>query len=314
MHTDVPHVFNLVAALGGCTRECPTRRISNISKSPPNTKRSSAVSKVVLITGASSGMGREAAILLARKGCRVYAGARRVDRMEDLAEHGITTVAMDITESADNERVVNQIIDSEERVDVLINNAGFGLYGPVEDVFLDDARYQFEVNLFGLAHLTQLVLPHMRAQGSGRIINVSSIGGRIFMPLGAWYHATKYALEGWSDCLRIETAPFNIQVVLIEPGVVRTEAVKVTATRLKKYCEDTPYKAQAESFLKALNNPKALYRGTEAEVLAKVYAEAALTGKPRRRYVKGALARSLMLVRERFGDMVYEALLRNAFR
>ena len=272
------------------------------------------MSKVVLITGASSGMGREAAILLARKGCRVYAGARRVDRMADLAEHGITAVAMDITESADNERVVNQIIDSEERVDVLINNAGFGLYGPVEDVFLDDARYQFEVNLFGLAHLTQLVLPHMRAQGSGRIINVSSIGGRIFMPPGAWYHATKYALEGWSDCLRIETAPFNIQVVLIEPGVVRTEAVKVTATRLKKYCEDTPYKAQAESFLKALNNPKALYRGTEAEVLAKVYAEAALTGKPRRRYVKGALARSLMLVRERFGDMVYEALLRNAFR
>ena len=268
------------------------------------------MSKVVLITGASSGMGREAAILLARKGCRVYAGARRVDRMADLAEHGITAIAMDITESADNERAVNQIIDSEERVDVLINNAGFGLYGPVEDIPLDDARYQFEVNLFGLAHLTQLVLPHMRAQGSGRIINVSSMGGRIFMPLGAWYHATKHALEGWSDCLRIETAPFNIQVVLIEPGAIRTEFGDVTATRLKKYCEDTPYKAQAEPFLNMLNDPKAMDRSTEAEVLAKVYAEAALTDKPRRRYVKGALARPLMCIRKWLGDRVYEALLR----
>ena len=131
-------------------------------------------------------------------------------------------VEMDISKGGDNERAVPRIVESEGRIDVLINNAGFGLYGTVEDVPLDDARYQFEVNLFGLAHLTQLVLPHMRAQGAGRIVNISSMGGRIFTPFGAWYHATKHALEGWSDCLRIEAAPFNIQVVLIQPGGIRT--------------------------------------------------------------------------------------------
>ena len=134
--------------------------------------------KVMLVTGASAGIGREVAILLAGVGHRVYAGARRVERMRDLGEQGITPVAMDVTEAGDNERVVREIIDGEGRIDVLVNNAGFGLYGPVERIPLDEARYQFEVNLFGLAHLTQLVLPHMRARGSGRIINTSSVVGR----------------------------------------------------------------------------------------------------------------------------------------
>ena len=126
--------------------------------------------KIVLLTGASSGMGREAAILLAGGGHTVYAGARRLDRMEDLSEHGITPLEMDVSKGGDNERAVRRIIEAEGRIDVLINNAGFGLYGAVEDIPPDDARYQFEVNLFGLAHLTQLVLPHMRAQGAGRIV------------------------------------------------------------------------------------------------------------------------------------------------
>ena len=123
--------------------------------------------RVMLVTGASAGIGREAAILPAREGHAVYAGARRLDRMRDLVEHGVTPVEMDVTEEDDNERAVSRILENEGRIDVLINNAGFGLYGPVEDIPLDDARYQFEVNLFGLAHLTRLVLPHMRAQRSG---------------------------------------------------------------------------------------------------------------------------------------------------
>ena len=270
--------------------------------------------KVVLITGASSGMGRETAILLARKGCRVHAGARRVDRMDDLAEHGVTALELDVTESDDNERAVNQVIEREGRIDVLINNAGFGLYGPVEDVPLDDARYQFEVNLFGLAHLTQLVLPHMRAQGGGRIINVSSMGGKIFTPLGAWYHATKHALEGWSDCLRIETAPFNIQVVIIEPGAVKTEFGKVTGVHLKKYAGDTVYKDQIDPFLKMMDDPNLMDRATEASELAEVFVEATTTDMPRRRYVKGALARPLIYLRKWLGDEVYEFMLRRSFR
>ena len=256
------------------------------------------MSKVVLITGASSGMGHAGAILLAQEGHKVYAGARRVDRMADLAEYGITAVEMDVSKGDDNERVVSQVIESEGRIDVLINNAGFGLFGPVEDVPLDDARYQFEVNLFGPAHLTQLVLPHMRAQGSGRIVNISSMGGKVFTPLGAWYHATKHALEGWSDCLRYETAPFNIQVVLIEPGWIKTEFGDVMRAQLEKYHGETAYKAQVEAFVKQVGDSFTTDVRTKPEVLAKVFVKAATTGKPRRRYVKGVLARPVMFAPE----------------
>ncbi|WP_419949040.1 oxidoreductase [Candidatus Palauibacter sp.] len=269
--------------------------------------------KVMLVTGASAGIGREAAVLLAREGHAVYAGARRLDRLQELAEHGITPVAMDVTRGDDNERAVRRIIEEEGRIDVLINNAGFGLYGPVEDVPLDDARYQFEVNLFGLADLTQRVLPHMRAQGSGRIINVSSILGKVFVPLGAWYHATKHALEGWSDCLRIETAPFNIQVVLIEPGAIRTEFSGLMNAELRKYCDDSAYRGQVESFLTVTEDRGPGNRGTDPGVFARVFLRAATSRKPRRRYVGGRMARPLIFIRRWFGDGIYEFLLRRAF-
>ncbi len=267
------------------------------------------MSKVVLITGASAGMGREAAILLARGGHRVYAGARRMDRMADLADHGVTPVELDVTNSDDNERVVNQIVDATGRIDVLINNAGFGLYGPVEEIPLDDARYQFEVNLFGVAHLTQLVMPHMRAQGSGRIVNISSVGGKVFSPFGSWYHATKHALEGWSDCLRLEAAPFNIQVVLVQPGLIRTDFGDVAAEQLRKY-GDGAYRAQVAPLLKMRDDGRVKDRGTKAEV----FVEAATTGKPRRRYVKGMLGRPALFVRKWLGDGIYELTLRLAIR
>ena len=272
------------------------------------------MSKVVLITGASSGIGREAAILMAQNGHTVYAGARRADRLAELAPHGVIPVQMDVTDGADNERAVNQVIEAEGRIDVLINNAGFGLYGPVEDVPLDDARYQFEVNLFGLAHLTQLVLPHMRAQGSGRIVNVSSVGGRIFVPLGAWYHATKHALEGWSDCLRYETAPFGIQVVVIQPGAIKTEFGEVTGAGLDKYAAGTAYEDLVGRFVGMRDNSPSLDRSTDAAVLAKVCLKAATTRRPRRRYVKGAFARPVLFIRKWFGDGVYEFALRRIVR
>ncbi len=272
------------------------------------------MTKVMLVTGASAGIGREVAILLAREGHAVYAGARRLDRMQDLVEHSVTPVEMDVTEEDDNERAVSRILENDGRIDVLINNAGFGLYGPVEGIPLDDARYQFEVNLFGLAHLTRLVLPHMRAQRSGRIINTSSMGGRILTPLGAWYHATKHALEGWSDCLRLETAPFNIQVVVIQPGAIRTEFGDVMGAQLKKYQDDTAYREQIEPFLRMMDDPRLMDRGTAPEVLARVFLKAATAAKPRRRYVSGAMARPFMFLRKWFGDGVYEFVLRRAFR
>lgn len=258
-------------------------------------------------------MGRETAILLARRGHSVYAAARRTSRMQDLSEHGITAVELDVSKAEDNQRVVGRIIDAEGRIDVLINNAGFGLYGTVEDIPLDDARYQFEVNLFGLAHLTQLVLPHMRAQREGRIVNTSSMGGRIFTPFGAWYHASKHALEGWSDCLRIETAPFNIQVVLVQPGLIRTEFGQVLGGGLQKYYGDSAYKTGLDRFFARTATPAAANRGTDASVLARVFAKAATAARPRRRYVMGATARPLMFIRKWFGDAIYESVLRRTF-
>ena len=264
------------------------------------------MSKVILITGASAGMGREAAILMAQEGHTVYAGARRMDRLAELADHGVIPVEMDVSVGADNERAVNQVIEAEGRIDVLINNAGFGLYGPIEEIPIDEARYQFEVNLFGLAHLTQLVLPHMRAQGSGRIVNISSMVGKVFTPMGAWYIATKHALEGWSDCLRLETAPFGIQVVLIEPGAIHTEFGDVMVGQLKRFPGDSPYHAQIEPISTLMDDPGAVEYRTAAAAGAKVYAKAATTRRPRRRYVVGKLARPWMYTRRLFGDAVYE--------
>ena len=172
---------------------------------------------VVLLTGASSGIGYDVAPLLVRYGYTVYGAARRVEKIEELASEGVKALSLDVTDEASMEAAVQQIIDAEGRIDVLINNAGYGSYGAIEDVPIDEARRQFEVNLFGLARLTQLVLPHMRAQGRGRILNISSMAGRITMPLGAWYHATKYALEAFSDALRMEAEEFGIDVVIIEP-------------------------------------------------------------------------------------------------
>ena len=270
--------------------------------------------KVILITGASSGMGKEAARLLAKEGYKVYAGARRLEKLAELEADGIVPVQMDVTKEKDNEAAVNQILSAEGRIDVLINNAGFGLYGPIEDVPLTDARYQFEVNLFGLAHLTQLVLPHMREQGGGRIINTSSMGGKIYTPLGSWYHATKHALEGWTDCLRIEAKPFNIQVVLIEPGGVQTEFGDVTGSQLKKYFDnDSAYKAQMEPFIRMMDNMDSGSQGSKPIVLARVFLKAVKARKPRRRYVKGYLAKPLIFIRKWLGDGVYEFMISRAF-
>ena len=179
--------------------------------------------RVALVTGGSSGIGEETARGLHKAGFEVYAVARRVDRMASLAVKGVTVFGMDLTDDASMVSGIERIIAERGRIDVLVNNAGYGSYGAVEDVPIDEARRQFEVNLFGLARLIQLVTPHLRRQGSGRIINISSIGAVIYEPFGAWYHATKFAVEGLSDSLRMELKPFGVDVVLIEPGPIITE-------------------------------------------------------------------------------------------
>ena len=186
----------------------------------------------VLITGCSSGIGRAAAISLHAAGLTVYATARQVDSLAGLARQGIRTLALDVTDEASMTAAVAAIEDAAGPVGVLVNNAGYGLYGPVEQLPMDEIRRQFETNFFGLVRLTQLVLPGMRRRGRGRILNVSSMGGRITLPGGAFYHASKYAVEGLSDALRMEVAQFGIDVVLIEPGPVKTPWNDVAAASL----------------------------------------------------------------------------------
>ena len=169
------------------------------------------MSKVILITGASSGIGFTTAKSLAEQGYKVYGAARRVEKMEELKQYGVTPIKMDVTSEESVNEAVEQVIAAEKRIDVLVNNAGYGSYGAVEDVSIDEARRQFEVNVFGLAILTKKVLPYMRQQHSGTIINVSSMGGRLTTYFGAWYHATKYAVEAFSDALRMEVSDFGIR-------------------------------------------------------------------------------------------------------
>ncbi len=179
--------------------------------------------KVILITGASSGIGKDTALNLIKEGHIVYGAARRISKMKDIVEAGGHSIKMDILSNEDIDRAVDQVISEQNRIDVLVNNAGYGLWGAVETISIDEAKRQFDVNIFGLAYLTKKVIPLMRNQKSGKIINMSSMGGKVYTPFGAWYHATKYALEGWSDCLRIELKDFGIDVILIEPGVIKTE-------------------------------------------------------------------------------------------
>ncbi|MBW7458449.1 SDR family NAD(P)-dependent oxidoreductase, partial [Paenibacillus sepulcri] len=201
--------------------------------------------QVVLITGASSGIGEAAAIRLHKKGFTVYAGARRVEKMRHLEQAGIHLLALDVSDDGSMQDAVAHIIAQEGRIDVLINNAGYGSYGALEDVPLSEGKYQFEVNVFGLARLTQLALPYMRNNQSGKIVNISSIGGRTHEPLGSWYHATKYAVEGMSDCLRLELKDMGIDVIIIEPGGVKSEWSGIASDSLLKVSGHTAYRKLA---------------------------------------------------------------------
>src|SRR6202046_2403260 len=201
--------------------------------------------KVALVTGASAGSGDATARRLSQLGYTVYAAARRVDRMSALADAGIRVEPVDVTDDPSMVTLIEKIIAETGRIDVLVNNAGYGSYGALEDVPIAEARRQFDVNVFGLARLIQLVLPHMRAQRDGYIVNISSIGGKIWEPMGSWYHATKFAVEGLSDSLRAEVAAFGIKVIVIEPGAIRTEWSAISADHLDAISASTAYRDQA---------------------------------------------------------------------
>lgn len=265
--------------------------------------------KVILITGASSGMGKDFALQMLKEGNIVYGAARRIDKMKDIEAAGGHALAMDIADEVTVQAAVDKIIAEHSRIDVLINNAGFGLYGSVEDVTIDEARYQFEVNLFGLASLTQKVVPHMRSQKSGTIINISSMGGKMYTPLGAWYHATKHALEGWSDCLRIELKQFGINVVIIEPGAITTEWGCIMSKPMLERSIGGAYEDMARKVAKSTDDMYEKGQGSPVSVITNLVSKAVNSSKPKTRYAAGKFAKPMMWIRKYLGDRIFDMAL-----
>jgi len=266
-------------------------------------------SQVALVTGGSSGIGECTVRELLDAGFTVYTCARRVERMQPLAEAGAHVFAMDVTDDESMVAGVRRIIDEQGRIDLLVNNAGYGSYGAVEDVPLDEARRQFDVNVFGLARLTQLVTPQMRKQGSGRIINISSIGGKFYEPFGAWYHATKFAVEGFSDCLRMELKPFGIQVVIIEPGPIITEWNEIARDSLLEMSGSGDYAAYAKKAHRMLVEFDKPGRASRPETVAKKIRKAATKRRPAARYPVGRGAGLITMSRDHTPDAIFDQVI-----
>ena len=266
--------------------------------------------KVILLTGASSGIGYDTAVALAQQGHKVYAAARRVERMEPLREYGIVPLKMDVTDEASMQEGVKTLLDAEGRIDVLINNAGYGYFGAVENVPMDDARNQLEVNVFGLARLCQLVLPTMRAQHSGRIINTASVAGRSVFYYGGWYHVSKYAVESLSDALRMELKPFGIDVVIIEPGAIKTNWGIIAADHLIESSKGTAYEQTGTMMANNLRNMYLSNTISDPAVVRKAIVRAVNARRPCTRYRIGRMANAIVFFHWLLPTRWWDAFLR----
>ncbi|WP_066302780.1 oxidoreductase [Arthrobacter luteolus] len=266
-------------------------------------------SRTALVTGASSGIGEATARKLQGLGFTTYGAARRTDRLNHLAADGIRPLAMDVADDASMQAGMDQIISGTGLIDVLVNAAGYGSYGALEEVAIDEGRRQFEVNVFGPVRLIQLALPHMRAQRAGTIVNITSMGGKIYTPLGGWYHGTKFALEALSDCLRLEVQPFGIDVVIIEPGGIATEWGGIAADLVEETSGNGPYAPQAKAIAKSLRSEANEGRNSPPSVVADAIGTAVTTARPKTRYAVGFGAKPLITARGLLSDRQFDALI-----
>jgi NAD(P)-dependent dehydrogenase (short-subunit alcohol dehydrogenase family) len=270
----------------------------------------------VLITGCSTGIGRATAAHLAGKGWTVYASARRPETVADIP--GCRPLQLDVTDEASMAAAVERIENEHGAVGSLVNNAGYGLHGAFETTDLDEARVQFETNLWGMARLTQLVLPAMRDAGRGRIVNMSSMGGRVTFPGGAFYHASKHAVEAMSDALRFEVANFGVKVIVIEPGIIRT-AFGDTAIGTVEHPEDhgDPYSTFNQQLMvrigSAYGGGMSKLASSPPEAVAKVVERALSSSRPRTRYLVTAGARAILVARRLLPDKAFDAMLRSQY-
>jgi NAD(P)-dependent dehydrogenase (short-subunit alcohol dehydrogenase family) len=275
-------------------------------------------SKAVLITGCSSGIGHATAEHLAARGWTVYASARRTESIEDLAERGCKTLSLDVTDEDSMRAAVTAVEDAEGAVGVLVNNAGYSQSGAIETLPMDHLRAQFETNVFGLVRLCQLVLPGMRRQGGGRIVNVSSMGGRLTFPGGGAYHGTKHAVEALSDALRFEVRGFGVEVILIEPGLIKTRFGETAAGSIDAAVADgdDPYAdfnaAVGAATAEVYEGPLARLGGGP-ETVARAIERAISSRRPKTRYKVTPSARLILAQRRLLSDRAWDAFLRTQF-
>ncbi|MDA9716872.1 oxidoreductase [Candidatus Marinimicrobia bacterium] len=261
--------------------------------------------KVVLITGTAYGIGKSTAELLIDKGHIVYGGDILVEENLYLNDIGGTALEMDVTNQEHIDKAINQIISEQGRVDVLVNNAGLGVYGAIEDVSMEDIYYQYDVNLFGLARVTKAVLPYMREKESGLIVNISSVLGETYGPLAGWYLSTKHALEGWSDALRVELKEFDIDVVVVQPGAINTNFSNVTKTYIDKYRENSAYQHLYGEPITDTGN-EVLSNQSDPIVIAKVINKAMNARNPKTRYAAGAYSKIGIFLRKIMTDKMFD--------
>ena len=267
-------------------------------------------SKAVLITGCSTGIGRATAEHLAENGWTVYASARRPETIEDLRAKGCKTLALDVTDEQSMHAAVHEVEAAEGAVGVLVNNAGYSQSGAVESVQMDDIRAQFETNVFGLVRMCQLVLPGMRRQGWGKIVNVSSMGGKLTFPGGGIYHGTKHAVEAISDALRFEVRGFGVDVIVIEPGLIKTQFAEAAVGALDRgTTSNGPYAefnaAVAETTAGAYDGPFGKLGGGPEDVARKI-GKAISRRRPRTRYPVTPSARMILAMHTMLTDRGWE--------
>ena len=270
--------------------------------------------QVILLTGASSGIGYETAEALARRGHKVYGAARRTEKIAPLEPLGVVPVRMDVTDEKSLQEGVLAILEKEGRIDVLVNNAGYGYFGAIENVTSEEAHRQMEVNVFGLAELCRLVLPAMRRQGYGRIINTSSIAGKLVMPFGGWYHVSKFSVEALSDALRIEMKPYGIDVVMIEPGGIKTDWGLIAARHLAESSTGTPYEKDALSEARLLNKAYSGKFLSNPNVVTRAISRAVNSRRPRTRYRIGRFAHMGVFLHNILPARWWDAMMRGLAR
>ncbi len=267
-------------------------------------------SQVILITGASSGIGYETAKALALQGHRVYGAARRTDRIAELATFGVQAVSLDVTDEASVTAAVEKVLQAEGRIDVLVNNAGYGYFGAIADVPLEEARRQLEVNVFGLASLTRKVLPGMLGRKKGRIVNIASVAGRVNIYLGGWYHVSKFAVETFSDALRMEVEPHGIRVSVIEPGAIGTAWGLIAADHLKETAAGSFFENDALAEADVLKKAYSSRWLSKPEVVTKAILKAVNRKRPRTRYKVGKGAHLLVILHALLPDRMWDGMMR----